>query len=125
MRLVVALDARQLVVFKKNRDTVVYGLVTAFLEAVYVIPAFRVKNIDNQRRAHGVTDLTLAHPGVQLIHHLLRDDIALWNIDLVNPGDMKRGTSGADKACTADRSNEKLSHHMNEVRGMNSEANDN
>lgn len=61
-----------------------FRLFFARLEAVYVIPAVAVKWIGKQRCTKDKAHLTFAHTLLDLVAHLLRDDIALLNIDFVD-----------------------------------------
>jgi len=44
------------------------------------------KGVGDQRIAHDEAHLRAAHAGAQLVYHVLGNDIALLDVDLVNPG---------------------------------------
>jgi len=80
----------QLVVFKKQRNTFLLALFAAGLDAVDIIPAVRRESIQNERRTHDKLNLLFGHAGPQLVDHVLGDDVALLNVDLVDTRDTRK-----------------------------------
>jgi hypothetical protein len=64
--------------------------------AVDIVPALGCEGVDDQRRAHHEAHLALGHAGLELVDHVLRDDVALCDIDAVNtPGKPRRTAAAA------------------------------
>src|SRR5690606_24123985 len=81
-------QAGQLVVaVEYQADALLQALAAARLDAVEVIPAVGMEGIGDQRVTHDKPHLAPGHSGAQLVYHVLSDDIALLNVDLVNPGE--------------------------------------
>ena len=84
----VARQANQLVVgIEVNAYTLLQTLTAARLDAVQIIPAVGVEGVSEQRVAHDKPHLLAGHSRPQLVYHVLRDDIALLNVDFINPGE--------------------------------------
>ena len=56
----------------------------AILDAVAVIPAILVEAIADQRCAQNEPNLGRGHTGLELINHLLVDQIALLHVDAID-----------------------------------------
>ena len=88
----IAGQAGQLVIFiEEDADAFLLALATTRLQAVQVIPAIGVEGILDQRVAHDKPYLATGHSGAQLVYHVLRYDIALLDVDFVNPGERATG----------------------------------
>lgn len=88
----VARKADQLVVaVEHQRDALLVTLPTTWLDAVQVIPALGMESVGDQRVAHDEANLALGHSGLQLVYHVLRYDIALLDVDFVDPGKRTAG----------------------------------
>ena len=68
-----------------------------------------VEDIDHDRGSHDVLNLVAGHARLQLIDHVLGDDIALLHVDPVHDVE-SLGTPREDEACQAGDNNEKLFH---------------
>ncbi|MNW05033.1 hypothetical protein D3C71_2012200 [compost metagenome] len=56
-----------------------------------------MEGVGDQRIAHDKPHLTSGHSRLQLVYHVLRNDVALLDVDLVDPG--KRATGECEQAC--------------------------
>src|SRR3954447_360268 len=79
----VAVDPRELALLEQHGHPALLACALGRLPPVDVIPAVGVENIGHHRRAEDEAHLLLGHSGLQLRHHLLRDVIALLDIDPV------------------------------------------
>jgi hypothetical protein len=59
-------------------------MLAAGLIGIDIIPAVVVEGILAQRLSHDIYRLPLGYPGSQLIHHFLRNDIALMDVEVIN-----------------------------------------
>jgi len=84
----IAGQADQLVAAVEHQaDALLQALTAAWLDAVQVIPAIGMEGVGDQRVAHDKPHLAPGHSRAQLVYHVLCHDIALLNVDLVNPGE--------------------------------------
>nr|BFE91562.1 hypothetical protein GCM10020185_20980 [Pseudomonas brassicacearum subsp. brassicacearum] len=72
---------------KDNADAFLLALTAAWLQAVQVIPAIGMERVGQQGVTHDKPYLPAGHSRAQLVYHVLRDDIALLDVDFVNPGE--------------------------------------
>src|SRR5688572_31086550 len=79
----VAVEARDLAVLEEHGELAALAFRARSFAPVEVIPAVGVKNVGEQRRAEDESYLLLAHARLQLRHHLLRDEIALLDVDAI------------------------------------------
>ena len=70
-------------------------LLAPLAHAVEIVPALGFEGVDDQRRAHYEAHLALGHAGLQLVDHLLRDNVALRDIDPVHAGEPQAETAAA------------------------------
>ena len=63
------------------------ALTATGLDAVEVVQAIGVESVADQGIAHDKPHLASGHSGLQLVYHVLRYDIALLNVDFINPGE--------------------------------------
>lgn len=89
-----AAQARQLVAGEEYAQVLLGGFAVAIAHRVDVVPAILVKGIGQQRRTHHEFHLLAAHAWLQLVHLFLRDDVALIDIDAINPRELPVGAAG-------------------------------
>src|SRR5450830_93698 len=84
----VARQAGELIIgVEYQADTLLLAFTATGLQAIQVIPAIGVECVGQQRVAHDKPYLLAGHSRAQLVYHVLRDDIALLDVDFVNPGE--------------------------------------
>ena len=79
----VAVEARELAVLEEHGELALLSLGTGLFAPVHVIPAVGMENVVEQRRAEREAHLLLAHAGLELPHHVLRDVVALLDLDAI------------------------------------------
>jgi hypothetical protein len=93
----VARQADQLIAFvEEHAHAFLLAFAAAWLQAVQVIPTVGVEGVLDQRVTHDKPYLPAGHSGAQLVYHVLRNDIALLDVDFVNPG--KRATGECEQS---------------------------
>jgi hypothetical protein len=83
-RRTLALDFHQLLVLEEDRHARALLLHSVRLVAEVVVPAIRVERVGQQRRAEDALHLGLRHARLQPVDEVLRDVIALLDVDLVH-----------------------------------------
>ena len=58
----------------------------AVAQQVSIIPSILVKRVLNERGPHDVADLPLVEAWPQFLNHLRVHDVALFDVDAVDPG---------------------------------------
>src|SRR5690606_7865410 len=93
----VAIETGQQVSLEERGAPLLTSHSPAWLIAVDVVPAVLTEGIAYQWRAHDKDDLTLGHARSQLVHHLLGDDVALLDVDLVNARELQSRDAASGK----------------------------
>src|SRR3990167_3669072 len=70
-----------------NAYTLLQALTATRLDAVQVVPTIGVEGVSEQGVAHDKPHLLAGHSRPQLVYHVLRNDIALLDVDFINPGE--------------------------------------
>lgn len=105
------LDSREFVLLEKHADALLLSLTVAILHEVDIVPAIKMEGIGEQGSTQEKADLTLRHAWTELVYGLLREHIALLDVDSVGEGEpgIPAATPG-DESCAQQGINEKLSH---------------
>ncbi len=82
---------KMIAVIENQAHTLLLALTATRLHAIEVIPAISVKSIGNQGAPHDKPYLSSGHSWAKLVYHVLRDNVALLDINFVDP---RKRTSG-------------------------------
>ena len=73
--------------------------VIAVAQQVGVVPAIGVEAVFHKRSAENKAHLALAHAGLQLVDHVLGDDVPLLNVNTVDTGKPEIAAGGERDQC--------------------------
>ena len=89
----------QRVAVEENHQSRLAQHVHAVALHIGVVPARLVEGVLQQGCAQDEADLAPAHAGLELLHHFLGDDIALFHIDLVDAGEAHKAAGTEADGC--------------------------
>jgi hypothetical protein len=94
----IALDAADEIVFiEENGCFFLLPVFAAGLEGIEIIPAFLVEGVNQHGRTQDVQHLAFGHPWTELVDHVLIDDIALLDVDMINAWQVVQDVGARDQ----------------------------